>query len=265
MKKRRKYRYQKSYRIKRKKPIFKKEFFWPGFLALLCLGGLSYFFLFSSFFQIKDINIEGEQKVSRGDILAGIEKEIGKKILFFETKSVFLVNAAEIREALFAAYPQIVGISFERQLPDSLNVQVTEREARAIWCREECYLMDSRGIIFEKAGQDLPDLVKVVVSEYPEETDLGEKAVDEEILSIILEIEFKLKDKVGLKIEEARATSKERIDFKTDEGWEIYFNAREDVNWQITKLNLVLEKEISPEKREQLDYIDLRFTRVYYK
>jgi cell division septal protein FtsQ len=265
MKKRRKYRYQKSYRIKRKKPIFKKGFFWPGFLALLCLGGLSYFFFFSSFFQIKEINIEGEQKVSREDILAGIEGEIGKKILFFKTKSVFLVNAAQIREALFAAYPPIAGIAFERQLPDSLNVRITEREARAIWCREECYLMDSRGIIFEKAGLDSPDLVRVIVSEYPQETGLGERAVEEEPLSIILEIESKLKDKTGLKIEEAKAISAERIDFKTDEGWEIYFNAREDINWQITKLDLVLEKEISPEKREQLDYIDLRFTRVYYK
>jgi len=63
----------------------------------------------------------------------------------------------------------------------------------------------------------------------------------------------------NLKILEVSIISEERLNAKTSEGWEIYFNLEGDINWQLTKLGAVLEKEIPPEKRENLEYIDLRF------
>ena len=59
--------------------------------------------------------------------------------------------------------------------------------------------------------------------------------------------------------------SEERLNVKTSEGWEIYFNTADDLDWQVQELALVLEKQITPEKRRNLEYIDLRFSRVYYK
>jgi len=56
-----------------------------------------------------------------------------------------------------------------------------------------------------------------------------------------------------------------RLDIKTAEGWEIYFDLSSDVNFALTKLGLLLEKEIPLEKRGDLSYIDLRFSKVYYK
>lgn len=57
--------------------------------------------------------------------------------------------------------------------------------------------------------------------------------------------------------------SEEKIDVRTAEGWAIYFNLKENLNWQITKLAAVLEKRIPQGKRENLKYIDLRFEKVY--
>jgi len=53
--------------------------------------------------------------------------------------------------------------------------------------------------------------------------------------------------------------SQDRINVQTEQGWKIYFNPQEDISWQITKLSSVLEKEIPPEDRENLEYIELRF------
>jgi len=55
------------------------------------------------------------------------------------------------------------------------------------------------------------------------------------------------------------------LDAETTEGWTVRFNLKGDLDWQVTELRLALEKQISPEKRKSLEYIDLRFSRVYYK
>ncbi len=69
-----------------------------------------------------------------------------------------------------------------------------------------------------------------------------------------------------LKIEEFNISSPTRLDVKTIEGWWVYFSTAFDIDLQITKLNLLLEKEISQEDRGVLKYIDLRFKdRAYYK
>jgi hypothetical protein len=60
-------------------------------------------------------------------------------------------------------------------------------------------------------------------------------------------------------IVEISIISNERLNIKTFEGWLIYFNPKEDLDWQTQKLDLVLEKQIPLEKREELEYIELRF------
>src|SRR3990167_4632667 len=49
-----------------------------------------------------------------------------------------------------------------------------------------------------------------------------------------------------------------KIKVKTQEVWDIYFDLKNNVDWQIIKLSSVLEKEIPQEKRGDLEYVDLR-------
>jgi cell division protein FtsQ len=264
-KRRKRVYYQKSYRIKKKKPIFKKGFFWPVILAFLCLAGLSYFFFLSSFFQIKTLNVSGQEKVSQDDILNIADREIENRFIFFKTKSIFLLDAETIRDSILSLYPQVLGVVFERHLPDTLDIKVTERKPSALWCfPADCYLIDGQGIAFEElAGES--DLIEIIAQGEEESFSLGEETMDKNIISLILETESKTEEKTGLDIIKVWAGSQGRLDFETSEGWDIYFNTEEDIDWQITKLGLVLEKEIPSGQRGDLEYIDLRFTRVYYK
>jgi len=88
---------------------------------------------------------------------------------------------------------------------------------------------------------------------------LGNKVIEKEFLSSILDTESKLENNLKIPVEEVLVVSDERINLKTSEGWEIYLNPKGDVDWQLTKLSEVLEKEIPLEKRGNLQYIELRF------
>lgn len=251
--------FRKPYRIKKKKSIFENRFFWLIFLILIIFGSAFYFLLFSEFFQIKNIIITGEQKVSKEDIKLNVEKKLETKILFFKTKSIFSVNLNEIKESILTNFPLIGEVEIKQDFPDALNLVMVERKEIGIFCKgEPCFLIDNEGVIFENTTSSLP-LLKINSLIQNKELKLGDKVLENGLLLFILEIESKLKEELKISLKEILIVSDERLNIETLEDWEIYFNTKKDINWQLTKLKAVLEKYIPPEKRENLEYIELRF------
>lgn len=246
--------YRKPYRVRRKKSIFRARAFWLGMLVLAVLGALLYFLFFSDFFRIEMVTVSGQAKVSEEEIKSFVPK-----------RNIFLIDTKEIRKDILDSFPQIAEVEIGRGFPDAINILVIERSGLAVWFQEDKYfLFDNEGVIFEEI-QPEPDSVKIIDERRAEIFDLGEKVIEKELLSQILEIRSKVRENLKILILEARIISDERLNAKTSEGWEIYFNLRGDLDWQIQELSLVLEKQISPERRGRLEYIDLRFSRVYYK
>ncbi|MDI6602756.1 MAG: FtsQ-type POTRA domain-containing protein [Patescibacteria group bacterium] len=258
-------KYRKPYRVKKKKSIliWKNRFFWLGILILIIFGGIFYLIFFHSFFQVKVIKISGNQKVATEDLENLLNQKIIHPPPFFwwrASKSIFLVNFGEIRKEILKSLPQIEEIALKRKFPDTILVQVKERKPTAVFCQNAtCFFIDKYGIIFEPdvdvTRKDLVTLRK----ERKEEMSLGEKIIAKEQLSKILEVEAKLKNELKILSEEILVISEERFNAKTLEGWQIYFNFQEDLEWQLTKLKAVLEEEIPQEKRKNLEYIDVRF------
>ena len=77
--------------------------------------------------------------------------------------------------------------------------------------------------------------------------------MEKELLSKILEINTELKN-LEILAKEVLIVSDDRLNVETQEDWEIYFNPKKDLNWQLTKLKAVLEENYLPK-----EYIDLRF------
>ena len=75
-------RYGRPYRVRKKKSILRKRFFWVFFLFFLALGSLAYLFFFSSVFQIKAVRISGTGGVSQEEIRD-----------FFPGGNIFLLSA----------------------------------------------------------------------------------------------------------------------------------------------------------------------------
>ena len=252
-------KYRKPYRIKKKKSIFRNRFFWLGILILIVFIGLFYFLVFSSFFQIKEIKISGNQKVLTEDLENTIQNQIVRNLFFFPTKSIFLVNLNKTKEAILGKFPQIIQISFKRKFPYTLEAKIEERKPVAVFDQgEKNFLLDKEGIIFEEVAE-VGDYLKIKSSNQNQPLNLGDKVVEKELLLSILETGSKLRNDFKIPLEEFLVVSDERFNAKTLEGWEIYFNLKGDLSWQLTKLKADLEEEIPPERRKDLEYIELRF------
>jgi len=252
-------KYRKPHQFKRKKSIFRSRFFWLGILTLFIIGTTFYFLFFSEIFQVEKVIITGEKKVSAAEIKLLIEKKSENKILFFKTKSIFLVNLNGIRKDILNNFPQIAGIEIKRGLPDTLNIVVIERLGLAIWCREEqCFLLDNEGVIFEEALSER-DLIKVIDRQNINYFSLGKKVIEKERMSQILEITSKLESDLKIPLKEFMIVSENKLIVTTADKWEIYLNLQSDIEWQLTKLRAVLEEKIFPEERKNLEYIELRF------
>jgi len=250
--------FHKPYRIKKRKSIFRNKIFLFSVLAFILAGALFYTLFFLDNFQVKKIIIAGESKTSKEKLESTIENNLGGKLFFFRTKSIFLADINNIENDVLSNFPQIAEVEIKRRYPDTLSVVIAEREEVAAWGLEEAYfLVDDEGIIFEECLPEIK-LIKIVDKKNTPPLALGKKVIEKDYLGKVLETENKLTDDLKIEIGEMIIFANE-FRAKTAEGWEIYFTPKEDLDWQLTKLDLVLEKEIPPERRKDLEYIELRF------
>ena len=248
-------------RFKRKKSILKNRFFWLSLFFLILVVGLSYLFIFSEVFRIKEIkilNIDDSLKLKVEEVL---KREIGKNI--------FLVNLKEINKKILGQFPEIAELNFKREFPHTLRIQIEEREPVGIWCYQtdaHCFFIDKEGIIFKEAERESAREETIILSLKEEETlSFGKKILAPRLLELITEIKKNLRENLKIEIENFTIVSEKRLNVKTKENWEIYFNLEKDIKLQLAKLKVLLEKEILPEERKNLEYIDLRFEKIFYK
>jgi len=259
--KHKKYRYKKHYRVRRKKSIFRSRFFWLSFLFFIILGAAFYFLVFSSFFQVKEIKISGNIKVPVEDIRNIISDKVDKRIVFFNLKNILLADLKEIDKIILEKFPQIARVSLDRDFPDVLAAQIEERKPVAVFVRGENYFyIDKTGVIFEEVSEPF-QMLKIKLTLVPD-LELGKRIVDEKDITQILKINSKLND-LKIPLEELLIISERRLNAETSEGWQVYFNPKGDLDWQLAELDILLEERIPPDKRGNIEYIDLRFEKIY--
>jgi len=262
----------KKFRIrkfKKRKSILRNRFFWD-FILFLTLGCLIFYFLFlSEVFKIKEIKIATSDEIPKKEILAFLEKELDIPFFhFFKKNTFFLINSKKIENEISNRYPEIKEVNLKKKFPKTLILEVEKRKAVGVWCGVEnkCFLIDKKGTIFQTASvSEEKDNLVLIFSENYGIKELGEKIIPEEKMSQILKIKNILEKEMGINTEKFTLKTPERLNVKTTEGWEIYFDLSGDINLALTKLSLLLEKEVPPETRKNLQYIDLRFSKVYYK
>ena len=196
-----KYKYKKSYRTKKKKSIFwifRNKLFWLGFLILVILGSLFYFFLFSSYFQIKEIKISGNQKIATKEIENIVSQQVNKKIFFFIPRNIFLINFKKIDQTISEKFLVIAKVILKKEFPNTIFVSIEERVAIGVWCKpitdfqesnsdeeekekivlisdSDCFNLDNEGIIFEQSRERTELIIKS-----GKEISLGEKVIEKD-------------------------------------------------------------------------------------
>ncbi|MEA3293282.1 MAG: cell division protein FtsQ/DivIB [Patescibacteria group bacterium] len=266
--------FKRRYQARRKKSILKNRFFWFSILFLIIFSEIFYLTCFYNFFQIKEIKISNLKKIEYSLIKGAIEKNIEKRIIFFDSKSIFLCNLKEINDLLLMKFPQISKIDLKRDFPNTITAKIEERRPVAYWSQNSDYFyIDKEGVIFDLVKGDIFDkseknknllFVKIKdLNNFVENIQLGEKVIEKERLNQILKIESVFKKEIKIQIETASIISERRLDVKLSEGYDVYFNIKKDIDWQLTELKFLLKEKITPDERKNLKYIDLRFEKVY--
>lgn len=260
------HKYKKKYRVKKRKSLFLNPYFWLVFLIIFLAGGGFYSAVFSSFFQVKQIIVSGNGIIPADAIKGIIGEEISQKIAVFSTKSIFLANLKDIKNAIKQKFPQIYQVNLTREFPGIIYAQIEERQAVGTWCYfEDCFSLDKTGVIFQKSEPQGAPLI--MSQENNKQLELGSTVIDVGLLDSIINSQKKLKIRLGLIAEGFFIPEKgEKLVIQFTENWQAYFNLSGDFADQLQNLELVVETKVPLEKRGTLQYIDLRFgNKVYFK
>ncbi len=259
-------------KLKPKKSILKNKWFWYIALIVILFFAISYFLLFAKFFSINNINISGNKDISTEDIFKISNNKVNKKLFSLGSwqvisRSFFLTNPNYIKEEIVNQFPKVNEILVQKKMFQTLEIEIKEREAKAIFCNnqlnKDCYFVDKSGIAFDFL-ETLPTGFFIIRDD--KEAVAGKEIVNQNIIDGILKAKQILKDNYNIDIEDVLITTPLRLNIKTSENWQVYLTTDSDLDTQITKLDLLLKEEITESVRKKLQYIDLRFKdRAYYK
>ena len=260
-------KHKKVFNVKKKKPIYRSKIFWLLILCLAFFGSAFYFLLFSPYFQIKVINVSGNISVKSADIMPIIENNTKKKIVFFETKNIFLANLKEAKLQILERFPKIEKVAIARNFTGQITAEIKERAAFGEVCGEVCFNFDKEGIAFEQAQDNGTGEIKVNFEVRDYKITLGKQEILPENVAAIAGISGILTDNFNILPKVfILSMDQKKLAAKTSEGWIAYFALDQNINSAISNLDILLKEKISIKDRANLDYIDLRYgNRIFYK
>jgi len=259
-------------KIRKSRPrtsLLKNTYFWSIIFFLFFFLALFYFLFFYPLFQIKDIYLSSLNRLEERKILDFTHSYIRKTLIDWywlrvETKSIFLTSSHQLQKAISQEFPLVKEVAVKRRFPRSLEIRIVEREPFAIYCSNnqpsECFFIDDKGVIFEQSLVGSPYFI-MRLNNAPKDLKLGEKVIEQEVISAVFEIQQNLEKNFKIKLKEVIIDRPWKLIVWTEEGWKIFFDLKSlsQLKIQLLKLNTLLVQEISSEERKFLEYIDLRF------
>lgn len=241
---------------------------------LAFLGVIVYALFFSGFLSINQVNISGLKELDRENILKVVNSRIqGKYLGFLDKNNLLLVISGSIKKELLLGFSKIEGVSIRKKFPNTLFVDIKERESTLIFCQKEnCYIVDENGIAYSKKDFSLPEVreerLLTLIDTSEKSAFLWEQVFEKKQLDYILGIGEKMKSNLNIEMKNTYETpSRVSSDIRavTSEEWKVYFNENISLQKEIDMLRVVLLEKIG-DKRQNLEYVDLRSdNKVYYK
>ncbi|MGM0438811.1 MAG: cell division protein FtsQ/DivIB [Patescibacteria group bacterium] len=257
-------RVKRTYSKKKKKSIFKSRVFWIVLILFSSISFFLYLLLFNSFYQLKDVKLNGAELTTESSLVNFVKRNSKKKFIF-ESNSLLFSSNFSLKDNILDSYPHIEGVDIEKIFPETLKVSITEREEAAIWCKgkdiyKTCYKIDDQGVAYQMVEFDEDHFE--IDQQIEGDVTLGKKTLSGEKISFI----FKAKEEVEefFELERMVIPHARSLYTETEEGFEIRLDFKSELEDQIERLDILLSEEI--EEVDGLEYIDLRYVNsVYYK
>ncbi|MBI4837260.1 MAG: FtsQ-type POTRA domain-containing protein [Candidatus Portnoybacteria bacterium] len=237
--------------------------------VLVIVAGAVYALCFSPYLRIKEIKVEGAQKVSEEEIVSFSRQALADREQWIIPKdSLFFFAEQKFEDLLLKQIPLIKSVEVARNISGSLLIKVQERQKAIIYCdMRQCYNIDDSGLIFEEAPAVYGGMAIALKDNSGREIKIGDQAVGPELISFIKDVWHSLNERVNLNLIyfELSSYPAVEVDAITVEDWKIILDQNRSAVDQVAALKLVLDEKIK-DQRDKLEYVDLRVgNRAYYK
>lgn len=226
-----------------------KRLFIVAPLLLAAIFGLHALFT-ASYFEVQHITIEGTRNPQ---ILAAIQR------LHLEGVNIFLADTGA-DAAHVAALPPVAAASVTRSLPDTLRVQVIERQPVLIWqTGAALYSVDAGGAIIAQVQQ--ADGLPVITDEHSRDLRGHPFAPGGKIDPQIVQMARQLLKQIPTASDITSFTLSDTLDYgmvlTSAEGWQARFGGPDHLDDKIKEFASILQ--LVKQQGQQLALIDLRF------
>ena len=214
--------------------------------------------------RITNVSVDGNKVVETKQIINITEQDLAGNYWFlFPKNNIFIYPKSQIKKDLAQNFKRLNNIALVLTDRNTLNVVVTEREGKYLWCGENCYFMDEDGYVFDEAPYFSGEVYfkffgKISDKDFAKLVYVKETFSKMGLKPVTLSVLDNRDVKVGLTEEGAKNRP------------EIIFKMETDFNKVVENLQTALNTEPLrtdfKKKYASLLYIDLRFgNKVYYK
>lgn len=255
-------------------------------VAVAVLLGIFAWMATSSVFQIKNIEIRGNEMFSGDELMQAIRKDIsGKYFFLFPRSSIFFYPESMIKKEIQNSFPRFKNATFYISDARVLVVSLSERDPSALWCGikmlssvidETCYYVDDSGFVFGKA----PTFSGVAYMKFygkgnlkPEDP-IGGYFVSGDIFKKIFDI-HEILIKYDKNISNVFLNDEGTLQFSGTKKCKILFDIEQPLASFETNIDAVFSSSdwahgsAEPSEKspcDQLEYLDFRFgNKVYYR
>jgi cell division septal protein FtsQ len=260
-------------------------------ILLMGIGGFIYFFIFSNFYNVTDIQVSGNEVIATDDVLDITGQYLSQNQLFIlKNRNIFLFSKNAIKKRLNEVII-LEDLKVDKILPNTIKLTLVEKNSAIKWLSNDNeYLLDNQGQIIKRyyvsatpqifvvqPGNNASNTTPVASNESKfiklrnlanQPVNLGDYVIKAENAGFILELANKIKDVEYLKFTEIDLPNAypQYLSVIMAGNWQIQLNLLDSVSLQLNRLNLLIDQKIKKENLNRLEYIDLRLGEsIYYK
>ncbi len=244
-------------------------------LFVVFLGVVIYSFIFSSFLEVSEIEINGLETLSQKNVEESAKNITnGKYIGFIPKNNILFIMRGNFSKKLTGEFKKIEEIKIKKKFPNKLIIEIEERSLVLTLCSQgNCFFVDKKGYAYAEVDFDSEEvrqnnLVKLI-DESEKPISEGDLVLRPSFVEFIFSIANEIRDKANVGItNEYRSKSliAEEVIVQTDKGWDIYLSSNFPIDKSARILKTILNKQISLKDANELEYIDLRSeNKVFYR
>lgn len=250
-----------------------------GFLFLLVIFSLGYFFLVSGYFAVSDVLVEGSDMAPADDIRITVESFFPQKYLFMlSAHNVFLFPLHEAENKLQDAFPAIAEARITREFRpfrftegssgSRLRVVIAERPRAAVACdaSPRCFIADDAGVLFAPTPVISGASVIMILENDLSGVVVPLKKYPSEFMDFIVRVKTAAFDLAGIAFDSfTRMDDYGDVVAHSTGDFRVFFTTSRQADKQAQILKSILTKMVQSDVAK-LDYVDLRVeNRAYYK